>query len=223
MLTAKSNQNKSKACRDWSVRVQGRGVTVKCLIQSNCFKHKIKVKKCHCNVMMSLTSATFDNFWHPFFKTVTATRRWIPAAPWLFVAPTRSAPPACGTSRQPPAPSWSSTWSGCCRSVGTGWWCTTPSPPLILTSSRREFHSVRWICEPAAHFPVTVSHLHSLHLQLLSKLCPPSVYGCSRHERVVHVLSSGEWMTVVWKQGLYNYKDPFSLSAQSWDRQGETT
>ncbi|KAG7239506.1 hypothetical protein INR49_028878 [Caranx melampygus] len=41
-----------------------------------------------------------------------------------------------------------------------------------------------------------------------------SVYGCSRHERVVNVLSSGEWMTVVWKQGLYNYKDPFSLSAQ---------
>ncbi|KAG7222512.1 hypothetical protein INR49_004586 [Caranx melampygus] len=44
-----------------------------------------------------------------------------------------------------------------------------------------------------------------------------SVYGCSRHERVVNVLSSGEWMTVVWKQGLYNYKDPFSLSAQAWD------
>lgn len=45
-----------------------------------------------------------------------------------------------------------------------------------------------------------------------------SVYGCSRHERVVNVVSSGEWMTVVWKQGLYNYKDPFSLSAQAWDR-----
>ncbi|XP_029951136.1 transmembrane protease serine 6-like [Salarias fasciatus] len=44
-----------------------------------------------------------------------------------------------------------------------------------------------------------------------------SVYGCSRHEHVVRVLSSGEWMTVVWKQGLYNYKDPFSLSAQAWD------
>ncbi|CAB1344413.1 unnamed protein product [Coregonus sp. 'balchen'] len=43
-----------------------------------------------------------------------------------------------------------------------------------------------------------------------------SLYGCSRQERVVHVLSSGEWMTVVWKQGLYNYKDPFSLSAQVW-------
>ncbi|XP_072240749.1 transmembrane protease serine 6 [Leuresthes tenuis] len=46
-----------------------------------------------------------------------------------------------------------------------------------------------------------------------------SVYGCSRHEHVVHVLSSGEWMTVVWKQGLYNYKDPFSLSAQAWAHQ----
>ncbi|XP_045569224.1 transmembrane protease serine 6 [Salmo salar] len=43
-----------------------------------------------------------------------------------------------------------------------------------------------------------------------------SLYGCSRQEHVVHVLSSGEWMTVVWKQGLYNYKDPFSLSAQAW-------
>lgn len=28
-------------------------------------------------------------------------------------------------------------------------------------------------------------------------------------------------MTVVWKQGLYNYKDPFSLSAQVWPQQGE--
>ncbi|CAJ1053336.1 transmembrane protease serine 6 [Xyrichtys novacula] len=46
-----------------------------------------------------------------------------------------------------------------------------------------------------------------------------SVYGCSRHERVVRVLSSGEWLTVVWKQGLYSYKDPFSLSAQAWVHQ----
>uniref|UniRef100_H3DNB5 Transmembrane serine protease 6 n=1 Tax=Tetraodon nigroviridis TaxID=99883 RepID=H3DNB5_TETNG len=46
-----------------------------------------------------------------------------------------------------------------------------------------------------------------------------SVYGCSRHEPVVRVLSSGEWMTVLWKQGLYNYKDPFSLSAQAWEHQ----
>ncbi|XP_014873541.1 transmembrane protease serine 6 isoform X2 [Poecilia latipinna] len=46
-----------------------------------------------------------------------------------------------------------------------------------------------------------------------------SVYGCSRHEDVVRVLSSSEWMTVVWKKGLYNYKDPFSLSAQAWPQQ----
>lgn len=52
---------------------------------------------------------------------------------------------------------------------------------------------------------------------------PTSVYGCSRHERVVHVLSSGEWMTVVWKQGLYNYKESFSLSVQAWEHQGKPT
>ncbi|TSK62641.1 Transmembrane protease serine 6 [Bagarius yarrelli] len=43
-----------------------------------------------------------------------------------------------------------------------------------------------------------------------------SLYGCSRHEQVVQVLSSADWMTVVWKQGQYNYKDPFSLSARAW-------
>lgn len=52
---------------------------------------------------------------------------------------------------------------------------------------------------------------------------PTSVYGCSRHERVVCVLSSGEWMTVVWKQGLYNYKESFSLSVQAWEHQGKPT
>ncbi|XP_026989276.1 transmembrane protease serine 6 [Tachysurus fulvidraco] len=45
-----------------------------------------------------------------------------------------------------------------------------------------------------------------------------SLYGCSRHEQVVQVLSSADWMTVVWKQGQYNYKDPFSLSAQAWPK-----
>ncbi|KAL0190127.1 hypothetical protein M9458_012825, partial [Cirrhinus mrigala] len=35
-----------------------------------------------------------------------------------------------------------------------------------------------------------------------------SLYGCSRHEQTVQLLSSADWMTVVWKQGLYNYKDP---------------
>ncbi|XP_048871308.1 transmembrane protease serine 6 isoform X1 [Brienomyrus brachyistius] len=43
-----------------------------------------------------------------------------------------------------------------------------------------------------------------------------SLYQCSRLEQVVRLLSSDQWMTVVWKQGLYNYKDPFSLSAQAW-------
>ncbi|XP_062852989.1 transmembrane protease serine 6 isoform X2 [Trichomycterus rosablanca] len=43
-----------------------------------------------------------------------------------------------------------------------------------------------------------------------------SLYGCSRDETVVQVLSSADWMTVLWKQGQYNYKDPFSLTAQAW-------
>lgn len=54
-------------------------------------------------------------------------------------------------------------------------------------------------------------------------LLSPSVYGCSRHEHVVRVLSSGEWMTVVWKQGLYNYKESFSLSVQAWEHHGKPT
>ncbi|KAK0133847.1 Transmembrane protease serine 6 [Merluccius polli] len=46
-----------------------------------------------------------------------------------------------------------------------------------------------------------------------------SVYGCSRFEPVVRVLSSGQWMAVVWRQGLYSYQDSFSLSAQAWEKQ----
>lgn len=68
-----------------------------------------------------------------------------------------------------------------------------------------------------------LNYLPHVSLSIYLSLWPLSVYGCSRHERVVRVLSSGEWMTVVWKQGLYNYKDPFSLSAQAWYRQGKTT
>lgn len=56
---------------------------------------------------------------------------------------------------------------------------------------------------------------------IIASVCLCRVYGCSRHEHVVRVLSSGEWMTVVWKQGLYNYRDPFSLSAQAWVQQGK--
>lgn len=84
-----------------------------------------------------------------------------------------------------------------------------------------------------AHHIVSFSRISSSHdesrkdagLALLLKLsaCSCSVYGCSRHEPVVRVLSSGEWMTVLWKQGLYNYKDPFSLSAQAWEHQGENS
>ncbi|KAF7651877.1 hypothetical protein LDENG_00104210 [Lucifuga dentata] len=45
-----------------------------------------------------------------------------------------------------------------------------------------------------------------------------AVSGCSRRQRVLSVLSSGEWMSVVWKQGFYNDRDAFSLSVQAWDR-----
>ncbi|XP_026116560.1 transmembrane protease serine 6 [Carassius auratus] len=46
-----------------------------------------------------------------------------------------------------------------------------------------------------------------------------SLYGCSRYEQTVQLLSSADWMTVVWKQGLYSYNDPFSLSARAWPDQ----
>ncbi|XP_036614969.1 transmembrane protease serine 6 [Trichosurus vulpecula] len=42
-----------------------------------------------------------------------------------------------------------------------------------------------------------------------------SLYGCSRQEPVVEVLSSGHVMSVVWKKGLYSYYDPFTLSVQA--------
>lgn len=151
--------------------------------------------------------------WYCFPKTVTGIRRWCPDSPQLSEAQTRSVPPACGTCRPPPARSWSCRWSGCCLSAGTGWQCTTPSPRLTRTSSHREFPPLT----PSLH------HSNTRLLPYISLICPSRVYGCSRHERVVNVLSSGEWMTVVWKQGLYNYKDPFSLSAQAWDHQGKTT
>lgn len=43
-----------------------------------------------------------------------------------------------------------------------------------------------------------------------------SLYGCSMHERVVSLVSSGHWMIAVWKQGYYSFRDPFSLSVQAW-------
>ncbi|KAG8138184.1 hypothetical protein E2320_004100 [Naja naja] len=41
------------------------------------------------------------------------------------------------------------------------------------------------------------------------------LYGCSRQEPVVEVLSSGPVMSIVWKKGMYSYYDPFILSAQA--------
>ncbi|XP_045902172.1 transmembrane protease serine 6 isoform X2 [Micropterus dolomieu] len=79
--------------------------------------------------------------------------------------------------------------------------------------SQLELH-MEWLLPECRDRLVVYNSLTPTDTQLIT-----SVYGCSRHERVVRVLSSGEWMTVVWKQGLYNYKDPFSLSAQAWDHQ----
>ncbi|XP_021241473.1 transmembrane protease serine 6 isoform X1 [Numida meleagris] len=48
----------------------------------------------------------------------------------------------------------------------------------------------------------------------LEKHLITSIYGCSRQEPVVEVLSSGPVMSIVWKKALYSYYDPFILSAQ---------
>ncbi|OXB60895.1 hypothetical protein ASZ78_014447, partial [Callipepla squamata] len=48
----------------------------------------------------------------------------------------------------------------------------------------------------------------------LEKHLITSIYGCSRQEPVVEVLSSGSVMSIVWKKALYSYYDPFILSAQ---------
>uniref|UniRef100_A0A8C4JPN7 Transmembrane protease serine 6 n=1 Tax=Dromaius novaehollandiae TaxID=8790 RepID=A0A8C4JPN7_DRONO len=42
-----------------------------------------------------------------------------------------------------------------------------------------------------------------------------SIYGCSRQEPIVEVLSSDSVMSVVWKKAMYSYYDPFILSAQA--------
>lgn len=47
------------------------------------------------------------------------------------------------------------------------------------------------------------------------------LYGCSRQEPVVEVLSSGPVMSVVWKKGMYSYYDPFILSVQVVPFEGE--
>lgn len=87
-----------------------------------------------------MTNELVSEYFGDFFplKTVTATREYSPAAPWLFAALTRNVLPACGTCRRAPAPSWSSRWSGCSQSAATGFWCTTPWPLPTHTSSPRE-------------------------------------------------------------------------------------
>ncbi|KAF2980363.1 hypothetical protein EK904_008302, partial [Melospiza melodia maxima] len=49
----------------------------------------------------------------------------------------------------------------------------------------------------------------------LEKHLITSIYGCSRQEPIVEVLSSGPVMSVVWKKAMYSYYDPFILSAQA--------
>uniref|UniRef100_A0A8C5NZB2 Transmembrane protease serine 6 n=1 Tax=Jaculus jaculus TaxID=51337 RepID=A0A8C5NZB2_JACJA len=49
----------------------------------------------------------------------------------------------------------------------------------------------------------------------LEKRLITSVYGCSRQEPSMEVLTSGAVMAVVWKKGLHSYYDPFVLSVQS--------
>lgn len=52
-------------------------------------------------------------------------------------------------------------------------------------------------------------------------LFPLRIYGCSRQEPVVEILSSGPVMSVVWKKAMYSYYDPFILSAQAVPLEGE--
>lgn len=47
------------------------------------------------------------------------------------------------------------------------------------------------------------------------------IYGCSRQEPIVEVLSSGPVMSVVWKKAMYSYYDPFILSAQAVPLEGQ--
>ncbi|OWK58916.1 Transmembrane protease serine 6 [Lonchura striata] len=48
----------------------------------------------------------------------------------------------------------------------------------------------------------------------LEKHLITSIYGCSRQEPIIEVLSSGPVMSIVWKKAMYSYYDPFILSAQ---------
>lgn len=82
-------------------------------------------------------------------------------------------------------------------------------------------------------FAVDNTDLHSLSFSFFFFVCLllvslPSfyllvlrIYGCSRQEPVVEVLSSGPVMSIVWKKAMYSYYDPFILSAQAVPLKGE--
>ncbi|XP_062322131.1 transmembrane protease serine 6 [Osmerus eperlanus] len=92
--------------------------------------------------------------------------------------------------------------------VGTG---NGPGPgPGPGPGSRLELH-MEWLLPECRDRLAVYNTLTPSDANLIT-----SVYGCSSHERVVQVVSSGSWMTVIWKQGLYNYKNTFSLAAQAW-------
>ncbi|XP_067316614.1 transmembrane protease serine 6 isoform X2 [Pseudorasbora parva] len=74
--------------------------------------------------------------------------------------------------------------------------------------------SLRWLLDECRDRLIIYDSITPADSQLIT-----SLYGCSRYERTLQLMSSAEWMTVVWKQGLYNYKDPFSLSARAWPDQ----
>ncbi|XP_043923954.1 transmembrane protease serine 6 [Protopterus annectens] len=49
----------------------------------------------------------------------------------------------------------------------------------------------------------------------LEKTLITLLYGCSRQEPVVQLLSTGGMLTIIWKQGEYSFYDPFLLAAQA--------
>ncbi|KAL2086971.1 hypothetical protein ACEWY4_018030 [Coilia grayii] len=106
----------------------------------------------------------------------------------------------------------------------------SPGAPVTLRGPNTERPSCLWHLQapPGSQLELQVAWLLPEcrdRLVVYDALTPSdshlitSLYGCSRHEPVVKLLSSGEWMTVVWKQGLYTYVDPFSLAAQAWSPQ----
>lgn len=69
------------------------------------------------------------------------------------------------------------------------------------------------------YFTPSLSFAHFLlHSHLFIS---PRIYGCSRQEPVLEVLSSGPVMSIVWKKAMYSYYDPFILSVQAVPLKGE--